>query len=31
MNACFLLTHVRNPRMNKRIEVLKGAADTKVI
>ena len=31
MNACFLLTHVPNPRMNKRIEVLKGFAETKVI
>lgn len=31
MNVCFLLTHVPNPRMNKRIEVFKKIADTKVI
>lgn len=31
MNICFLLTHVPNPRMNKRIEVLKKIANTKVI
>lgn len=29
--ACFLLTHVPNPRINKRIEVLKHFYDTKVI
>lgn len=31
LNVCFLLTHVPNPRINKRIEVFKGVADTKVI
>lgn len=31
MNVCFLLTHVPNPRMNKRIEVFKKIADTRVI
>lgn len=31
MNVCFLLTHVPNPRINKRIEVFKSVADTKVI
>ena len=31
MNVCFLLTHVPNPRINKRIEVLKKTASTKVI
>ena len=31
MTVCFLLTHVPNPRMNKRIEVFKGEADTHVI
>ena len=31
MNVCFLLTHVPNPRINKRIEVFKDVADTKVI
>ncbi len=31
MNVCFLLTHVPNPRMNKRIEVFKNIASTKVI
>ena len=31
MNVCFLLTHVPNPRMNKRIEVFKKTANTKVI
>lgn len=31
MTVCFLLTHVPNPRMNKRIEVFKGQADTHVI
>ena len=31
MTVCFLLTHVPNPRMNKRIEVFKGEADVHVI
>ena len=31
MTVCFLLTHVPNPRMNKRIEVIKKEADTHVI
>jgi len=31
INVCFLLTHIPNPRMNKRIEVFKNIADTKVI
>ena len=31
MNVCFLLTHVPDPRMNKRIEVFKNIASTKVI
>ena len=31
MKVCFLLTHVPNPRMNKRIEAFKQTADTKVI
>ena len=31
MKVCFLLTHVPNPRMNKRIAVFKKEADTKVI
>lgn len=31
MNVCFLLTHVPNPRINKRIEVFKKTASTKVI
>lgn len=31
MTVCFLLTHVPNPRMNKRIEVFKARADTHVI
>lgn len=31
MNVCFLLTHVPNPRINKRIEVFKNVANTKVI
>lgn len=31
MTICFLLTHVPNPRMNKRIEVCKGIGDTHVI
>lgn len=31
MKVCFLLTHIPNPRINKRIEVLKHVADTKVI
>lgn len=31
MTVCFLLTHVPNPRMNKRIEVFKTQADTHVI
>ena len=31
MNVCFLLTHVPNPRMNKRIEIFKKTANTKVI
>ena len=31
MNVCFLLTHVPNPRINKRIEVFKKIADTRVI
>ena len=31
MNVCFLLTHVPNPRMNKRIEVFKQIATTTVI
>ena len=31
MSICFLLTHIPNPRMNKRIEVLKKIAETKVI
>lgn len=31
MKICFLLTHVPNPRINKRIEILKQHADTKVI
>ena len=31
MNVCFLLTHIPNPRMNKRIEVFKQFAKTKVI
>lgn len=31
MTVCFLLTHVPNPRMNKRIEVFKKEADTHVI
>lgn len=31
MNVCFLLTHVPNPRMNKRIEVFKGIMETQVI
>ena len=31
MNICFLVTHVPNSRINKRIEVFKNAADTKVI
>ena len=29
--VCFLLTHVPNPRMNKRIEIFKNVAETKVI
>lgn len=28
MNACFLLTHIPNPRMNKRIELFKQVAKT---
>lgn len=31
MKVCFLLTHVPNPRMNKRITVFKDIAETKVI
>ena len=31
MTVCFVLTHVPNPRMNKRIEVFKAQADTHVI
>ncbi len=31
MKVCFILTHVPNPRINKRIEVFKSVADTKVI
>lgn len=31
VNVVFLLTHVPNPRINKRIEVFKNIADTKVI
>lgn len=31
MTVCFLLTHVPNPRMNKRIEVFKSQADTHII
>lgn len=31
MTVCFLLTHVPNPRMNKRIAVFKAQADTHVI
>lgn len=31
MTVCFLLTHVPNPRMNKRIEVFKKEAETHVI
>lgn len=31
MTVCFLLTHVPNPRINKRIEVFKTQADTHVI
>lgn len=31
MTVCFLLTHVPNPRMNKRIEVFREIADTYVI
>lgn len=31
MNVCFLLTHVPNPRINKRIEVFKRIAETKVV
>ena len=31
MLICFLLTHVPNPRMNKRIEALKKIADVRVI
>lgn len=31
MKVCFLLTHVPNPRMNKRIAVFKDIAETKVI
>ena len=31
MTVCFLLTHVPNPRMNKRIEVFKSEADVHVI
>ena len=31
MKVCFLLTHVPNPRINKRIEVFKDVAETKVI
>lgn len=31
MTVCFLLTHVPNPRINKRIEVFKAQADTHVI
>lgn len=31
MNICLLLTHVPNPRMNKRIEVFKKTSETKVI
>ena len=31
MKVCFLLTHVPNPRINKRIEVLKDVAEIKVI
>lgn len=31
MNICFLLTHVPNPRINKRIEVFKKIANVKVI
>lgn len=31
MTVCFLLTHVPNPRMNKRIEVFKAEADVHVI
>lgn len=29
--VCFLLTHIPNPRMNKRIEIFKEIAETKVI
>lgn len=31
MNVCFLLTHVPNPRMNKRIEVFKKTGKTTVV
>lgn len=31
MKVCFLLTHVPNPRINKRIEVFKNSAETIVI
>ena len=31
MKVCFLLTHIPDPRMNKRIEVLKNCADIHVI
>ena len=31
MKICFLLTHVPNPRINKRIELLKKTADVSVI
>lgn len=31
MNVCFLLTHIPNPRINKRIEVFKHVSNTKVI
>ena len=31
MFICFLLTHIPNPRMNKRIETFKNIAETKVI
>lgn len=31
MKVCFLLTHVPNPRINKRIDTLRRIADTKVI
>lgn len=31
LNVCFLLTHIPNPRMNKRIELFKQVAQTRVI